>query len=93
MGGKLTKENKQRMAQGLVALLCARALILEGREALKDMPPETPDVLQPYMVMAFIIPACVLITQTFGTGELRDEAFKVLAKITNDESEVLGGKG
>lgn len=91
MGKGLTKANKKRIAQGLVALLGARALILEGRKALNDIPPEIPDILRSYTMIAFAAPACLLISQTFGTGELRDEAFKVLAKITNDEAE--GGKG
>ena len=84
---KLTKKAQQRIAQGLVALLGARALILECRKALKDTF-DIPESIQPYMVLAYAVPACVLITWAFGTGELRDEAFKVLAKITNDETEV-----
>ena len=51
----LTKENKKRIVQGLVALLGARALILEGRKALNDISPETPDVLHSYTMMAFRI--------------------------------------
>ncbi len=87
MGQKLTKETQQRIAQGLVALFGARLCILEGRKALKDIS-DIPELLQPVIVLVYAVPAHVLITWAFGTGELRDRAFEVLAKITNDETEV-----
>ncbi len=92
MGQKLTTETQQRIAQGLVALHGARLCILEGRKALKDIS-DIPELLQPAIVLAYAVPAYALITWAFGTGELRNEAFKVLAKITKDEFEILGSKG
>ena len=78
MAGKATQK---QIIDGLVALFCARAMILAGREALKDTT-DIPETLQSILAIGSVLPACALITQTFWTGELRDETFKVVAKIT-----------
>lgn len=76
----MAKATAKQVIEGLVALLGARAIILEGREALKNID-DIPEVFHPILAMGYTIPACGLINQAFKTNELRAEAFKVLAKI------------
>lgn len=76
----MAKTTPKQIINGMVALLGARAIILEGRAALKNIA-DIPEVLHPILAMGYTIPACGLINQAFKTNELRAEAFKVLAKI------------
>jgi len=76
----MAKTTTKQIIEGMVALFWARAIILKGREALKDIS-DIPEVLHPILAMGYTIPACGVINLAFPTNELRAEAFKVLAKI------------
>ena len=76
----MAKATAKQVIEAMVALFCARAIILEGKETLKDIS-DIPEVLHPILAMGYTIPACAVINRAFQTNELRAEAFKVLAKI------------
>ncbi len=76
----MAKATAKQIIEGMVALLGARAIILEGREALKDIS-DIPECLHPVLAMGYTIPAGGLIYRAFRTNELRAEALKVLVKI------------
>lgn len=83
MKTKMTKKQQKRMVQGLVALLSARALIMKGKKVLETLTDED-DLLKSLVVMSYAIPVSALLTHVFGEGELRDEAFKVLAGLVKE---------
>jgi len=81
---KVTKAQVNRIVEGLYALLVARELILEGKKTMESLAGGN-DLLRAVAVVGYAVPASALMTKAFGTGELRDEALKVLAKIVKGD--------
>jgi len=76
----MAKATAKQIIEAMVALLCARAYILLGKETLQDIGSDNP-WLNKAVALSCAVPATVVINQYFQTDELRQEAFKVLAKM------------
>lgn len=80
----LTKADKKRMVNALIALFGARMCLLEGRKTLRELP-EGPECMWFATATCSVLSAGFLITRAFGCGELRDKAYKVLAVLVEED--------
>lgn len=81
--------SEQATVERLISVCCtlleARALVVECRKQLRCLDPAI-EWLRPVVFMMFAVLIGGLMTKAFGTKELRDKGFEVLAEMVKEEA-------